>query len=281
MESFRLLFSVEVGHEYFADGTLGGLDYRPTEATRRVIGASGAVLRIAHNCLNVYYESGRRTAMGMLAEETGGELRIVLKATVRDRSFRNYTALARLAPDAILCFSNAASAAATTMRLSREEKVSAIDAQPITDLVAAGLLTDGDIRLPPDFVFDIRLTPAMIDDAVRPRFGLKFATRALFWHYFLLGGLNRDNLFIVDLDEKVEFEALSERLSVAQRPARVFRSKTALPVYERSSLRLQLREFGNGSGKVVVRRLPVASDNFALLMVDGEERLVSNMYINF
>lgn len=282
MQTYRLLFSVEVTHQYFVDHAWNGLTYQPAIPTRRMIAGSGAVLKTAGNRLNVYCQADRRAAMGLLAEETGGELRFVLNVKANDRGFRNFTALARIGPDHLLRFANDVAAGSDrVLRLSRTETASASDALPVSQLLEDGSLAPGDLRSSPDFLMDIRLSQEMIDAAEPPRFALGFANRQLFWNYFLFGGLNRENLFIVDLDDKVEFEALGGGFSLAARPAQVFRSKTALPVHEKSSLRLQLRERSNGSGKVIVKRLPVAADNFGLQTIDGEEKLVSNMFVNF
>lgn len=282
MQSYRLLFSVDVGHGYFVDGKWRQLVFRSPESCRRAMTVSGAVLKAAGNRLNVYFLSDRCRAMRMLADETGGEFSMVVGVTARDRGFRNYTDLGKIEPGHLLCFGNAGlPAEALAGRLSQGETASAKDARPVQNLLADGIVAARDLRDAPDFILDIRLAPDSIEGGAPPHFTLGFANRDLFWNYYLLGALNRENLFIVDLDERVEFVGLEDEFRVADRPARVFRSTTVLPVLEKSSLRLQLRERGNGSGKVLVKRLPVASNNFGRQEVDGVERLVSNLFVNY
>lgn len=280
MDQYRELFSVAVQHDYFVDGGWRGLDFQPNAATRRVLGSLGAGLRLDGNRLVVFYQVGRREALTLLAQETGGLLTLVLRATSRDRSFRNFTQLDRAAPDSLLCFTNGVRGGEAA-RLSLAEAASAADLRSLADVVAEGVLSADEAAVPPDFLLDIRLDPALLSAGDGPCFNLRFATRTLLWNYLLLGGMNRENLFIVDLDERVEFEPQEDRKVAGQRPAKVFRSKIPLPMQERSPLRFQLRERGMGSGKVVVKRLPVASSSLALQWVDGQERLVSNMYVNF
>jgi hypothetical protein len=283
LESYRSLFSLQLSHQYFANGAWGDVDFAPTEATQRIFKSCGAVLRQHGSSLSIMYDSGRRVALGMFADENGGELRIGLKASVRDRSFSNYTALGAKVAESLLCFSNdpTTSPDQGAIRLSREEVASAADCRPFRDLLAEGLLVPAEVRMAPDMLIDLRFSMDMLDSGEPARFRIGFATRNLYWNYILLGGINRDNLFIVDLDEKVEFEQQSAAYAVANRQGRVFRSSTQLPIHEKSTLRFQLRERGNGSGKIVLRRLPVAADNFGRQTIAGVEELVSNMFLNF
>ncbi len=283
METYRPLFSLELLHQYFANGAWSDLEFTPTESTRRIFRSCSAVLRQNGNSLSLLYDAGRHVALGMLAEETGGELRIGLKASVRDRSFRNYTELGARLAEALPCFGNASSGLAESdvTRLSREAVASAADFRPTRDLLADSLLTPGELRMPPDMLIDLRFSRDVLNSGEAPRFQIGFATRTLYWNYILLGGINRDKLFIVDLDEKVEFEQLEEAYSVANRQGRVFRSRTWLPIQEQSPFRFQLRERGNGSGRIVVKRLPVAADNFGRQTIAGTEELVSNLFVNF
>jgi hypothetical protein len=283
LESYRHLFSLELSHQYFSDGGWSDVNFTPTEATRRFFRSCGAVLKQHGSSVSILYDAGRRVALDMLAEETGGDLRIGLKASVRDRSFRNFTTLGPGVAEALLCFGNDPSVAQDSgaIRISREETASAADFLPTRDLFAEGLLAPGEMRVPPDMLIDLRLSKGMLDSSEPPRFRIAFATRNLYWNYILLGGINRDNLFIVDLVEKVEFEQQDVAYSVANRQGRVFRSRTLLPIQEKSALRFQLRERGNGSGRIIFKRLPVAADNFGLQTIEGAAELVSNIFVNF
>ena len=79
----------------------------------------------------------------------------------------------------------------------------------------------------------------------------------------------------------MEFEDTGRDLLPDNREALTFRSKQRIPLRERSEYRFQLKEKGTNGGKVVIRRLPVASaDQYIREMVDGKEAIVSEIFIN-
>ena len=285
MQNYRPLFVLSLGHDYFASGKWSGLDYRPTDETQQLFSRCGMVLRALGSDLTLLFDEGRQPAMRMLAEETGGQLRVALKAVVQDRSYLNYTAIGAKLGETLPVFQNTQGVEATAdgIRLSVDPFASQADLQPIRDVIGSGLLSPAEARVPPDLVFDFRFPTSQFADASLPcpRYHVVFSTRTLVWNYFLMGSINRENLFIVDLDDQVEFDFLGAGFKVANREASVFRSKAALPIRENSSLRFQLRERGNGSGKILLKRLPVAATNFAVQAIDGREQLVSNVYVNF
>lgn len=86
---------------------------------------------------------------------------------------------------------------------------------------------------------------------------------------------------VADLDNTIEFESSGSEVLADQRTAITFKSKVPLPMRERSEYRFQLREKGPGSGKVLIRRLPVASAaQIGVERTEGQTTLVSEMYIN-
>ena len=90
-----------------------------------------------------------------------------------------------------------------------------------------------------------------------------------------------DAFDVNDRDEKIEFVAEGESSLADNRVALTFRSKTLLPFRERSSYRFQLRDKNPGGGRVIIRQLPVASPSqLSREIIDGEQALVSEMYIN-
>ncbi len=78
-----------------------------------------------------------------------------------------------------------------------------------------------------------------------------------------------------------EFEVGEPETLSDKRPALTFRSKTYIPLRERPDCRFQLRERNSGAGKVLIRRLPVATaSQIGKEVIDGVETAVSEMFIN-
>jgi hypothetical protein len=87
--------------------------------------------------------------------------------------------------------------------------------------------------------------------------------------------------FITDLNHEIEFEATGRASLPGNRMAMTFRSKQRIPLREKSEYRFQLREKETNGGRVLIRRLPVASaGQFYKETVDGKEAIVSEIFIN-
>ncbi len=284
MGIYQPLFTVSVQHGYFADGVWKGLTFVPCRATADLIGKAGVIVRDFGNGIGVACDQDRARALELYAQDGGGTLGFGFKVYAQDRSFPNYTTPSGLNEGRILYFSNAGNGAAedAKVNVSKGEFVSEADFTDVEELVAGQMLDARDVRVPPDFVVRIQL-PFGGTGAGRVReFGMRFRARYSFWKYYLLGNVRRDSAFIVDLDNRVEFEACGESVLPGNRPAMVFRSTERLPVLENSSYRFQLREQGPGSGRVLVKRLPVAAETrLGRDMIDGKSEIILENYVNY
>lgn len=280
MGLYQPLFTVSVEHAYFADGLWKGLDFIASPETARMVGGGGLLVKPTANGIGVFFDEERAQAMRLYAQETAGALRFDFSVRARDRAFENYTF-----PDVrkngwVLRFGNAgreAGAADGRIRLSRDEFASEADFDGF-DAAAMGIAVIGSRRIQPDFAVSLDVAPA----AGARDFYVRFGARKSFWKYHLLGNMNRGAAYIVDLDSRVEFEPCGEVVLPGNRPARVFRSTERVPVQERSACRFQLREPGQGNGKVLVKRLPVASESrLGSEVIDGRSEIVLESYVNF
>lgn len=291
MGSFRPLFSISVEHGYFTDGAWKGLDFVPVPAAVKVIDGANLLVRPTKNGMAVFYDVSRLDALKLYAKDANGALCFSFRVYAKDRTFPNYTAPAMRGEDAVLYFDNReglTDPGTGKIRLSKEDSVSGADFRDMDSLVAEDILCSRDRRVPPDFVVSVvveagrRGTPLADSAGWRAQDCLvRFNARQSYWKYHLLGSMNRSNPFIVDLDNRVEFEFCGEVMLPGDRPAKVFRSKELIPVLERSTCRFQLREQGPGAGKVLVKRLPVASEGrLGMEIIDGRSEIVSESFIN-
>lgn len=290
MGTFKPLFSVSVEHLYFADGAWKGLDFVPVPSTRKVIDGANVLIRPTKSGMAAFYDESRLDALRLYAKDGNGALCFSFKVYAKDRTFANYTAPAMRNRDAVPYFDSRAGTPGGEdgkPRLSKEDFVSEKDFRDIDGLVAEDILCGGDRRAPPDFVVSIRVEPGTVgSDAAAPglevrEYSVTFNTRQAYWKYHLLGSMNRSAPFIVDLDNRVEFEFCGEVMLPGDRPAKVFRSKALIPVQEMSACRFQLREPGPGAGKVLIKRLPVASESrLGMEIIDGRNEIVAESFIN-
>lgn len=282
------MFSVSVEHGYFTDGAWKGLDFVPVPATVKVINGANVLVRPTKSGVAVFYDESRSDALRLYAKDGNGALCFSFKVYAKDRTFANYTAPAMRNGNDVPYFDSregVADSGVGKIRLSKGDSVSEKDFRDIDSLVAEGILCSRDRRVPPDFVVSVCVEPGAGDDGAsgwrhRDCF-IRFDARQAYWKYHLLGNMNRSNAFIVDLDNRVEFEFCGEVMLPGDRPAKVFRSKALIPVLEKSTCRFQLREPGPGSGKVLVKRLPVASESrLGMEVIDGKSEIVAESFIN-
>lgn len=285
MGFYQPLFTVSVDHMYFSDGLWKGLDFVPNPRTLKLINGAGILLRQTKNGIAFLFAKDKTEVLRLYADDTQGTLFFGFKVNARDRTFANYTAPASRKENAILCFDNLGAnseADSEKCRLSKDEFVSEKDFKEMDALIAEDILCERDKRMPPDFVVNIHIKPGKSGTWDAQDFNIKFNTRKSFWKYHLLGNMNKNNPFIVDLDNRFEFEFCGEVMLQGNKPAKIFRSKELIPVLERSSYRFQLREPGPGSGKVLIKRLPVASENrLGIEVINGRSEIVSESFINY
>lgn len=285
MGFYQPLFTVSVDHMYFSDGLWKGLNFIPDSGTSKVIEGAGILARQTRNGIGVFYDKDKSEALRLYAEDADGALRFSFKVYAKDRTFANYTAPSVGKENAVLCFDNrggGGDAGAGKTRLSKDDSVSEKDFEEMDSLVAQDILGERDRRQPPDFVVSIFVESGTSAVFAAKDYGIKFNARQSFWKYHLLGNMNRSNPFIVDLDNRVEFEFCGEIVLPDNKPAKVFRSKELIPLLEKSNCRFQLREPGPGSGKVLIKRLPVASENrLGMEVINGRSEIVLESFVNY
>lgn len=285
MGFYQPLFTVSVKHMYFSDGIWKGLDFVPNQRMLKMLDGANVLIKSEKNGISAYYDQDKAEVLRLYAADTDMALRFSFKVYAKDRTFANYTAPSSRQGSDILCFDNLGEQVkeeSGIVMLSKDEFVSEKDFKAMDDLIAEDILCEKDKRVSPDFVVNIFIKPGSDGRWDAKDFGINFNTRQSFLKYHLLGNMNRNNPLIVDLDNRVEFEFCGEVMLPGNKPSKVFRSKALMPILERSNYRFQLREPGAGAGKVLIKRLPVASaSRLGLEVINGKSEIVSESYINF
>jgi hypothetical protein len=216
-------------------------------------------------------------------------LRLEFTVRPKDRYFLNYTEIS--APDqaAILFFSN---------RLEKDDRVdrtclhhakvaSEADLLPLTSARIESILTRVDRLVKPFCIVSITIGKkeiAHLDQQhgeIPSTFFIRLRSRETFWQYFVIAKKTNKPLTIVDQAKKIEFEDTGQARMHDGRVALTFRSKKRIPLKRHPEYRFQLKTNHANGGKVVIKRLPAASvKQFAKERIDGQEALVSEIFIN-
>lgn len=296
MGSYRPLFDVQVGHRYFSSGQWRGLDFVPTADTARMMQGADVLARPTAGGLALFCNDEKLKVLRLYATGNDPAVAFRFKVQAADRTFANYTAPLAGDPGTIPFLDGSiaedeADGGARRYRLSKDAAVSGKDMCGANELIERGILTERDRRAPPDFVVEVRVTPPATGGSesdgsagteTMPHYYCDFAARSSIWRYFLMGNLGGDSPSIVDPDNRVEFEQGDDTLLAGNRPARVFRSKDAIPLQEMPACRFQLKTQGNAGARVLIKRLPVASKSrLGMDEVDGKKQIVFENYINF
>lgn len=271
---YKPLLTVSVEHGYFADGLWHGLNFVPLEETARLMERNGLLVRQAGNGIAVFYDE----LMQERLLHDGELLPLRFNVYVQDRTYATYTSPTLRREDTVPVFGNRRGDGPL---LTAGEFAGDADFRPVDELVALGLLDRRDFRGAPDFMVGIETVVG--EDAVSvPAYRIRFEARSSYWKYHLLGNMNREGLYIVDLDNRIEFEPRGEAMLPGNRRSRVFMSTQRVPVLEQSNYRFQLREQGTGREKILIKRLPAASElRLGQGLIDGRKEIVLENYVNY
>lgn len=292
MSQYSQLFGIEVRHSFFSSGLCLDIDFIPTPETTAKIRNGGMLLRSTRGGIRVFYEQDRLDSLRMLAGDNEG-LSLVFKAYSTDSYFMNYTEVGPANDDTVRYFesSKALPGDDGALRLHANEYSGSEDFRPLDFPGFQGVLTSKDQLVKPTFVVKISVPKEYADGLGEGSQGsvsgaplsyfINFQERQTIWKYYLLGEFARNDVYVADLDNSTEFEPSVSETLADQRTAFTIKSKTPLPMREQSEYRFQLREEASGNGRVLIRRLPVASaTNIGVEKSGDQSVLVSEMYVN-
>lgn len=288
MSAYSLLFDFDVKHDYFANHKAVSVRFEPHSETAKLLKSLGLIERRRDNGIALFFEEGQREALRLYAEDEQEPLQFVYKAYVDDPLFERYTTPMPNRSGKVLRFKNdlPRQALSEDVVIHPDDRVSEVALASIETLQDDGLLTARDGLLKPSFLLQLA---ANAESGLRddegvfngPHYMIHFAATQSYWKYFLLGDIAKRDAYIVDLSEQVEFEPSGEEALANQQIALTYVSKEAIAMQQRSECRFQLRESSFGGGKVLIKRLPVASANqVGRGQYHGKEVVVSEIYVN-
>jgi len=286
MSSFRQLCSISVTHTYFADGRCRSLSFNPTPSTVHLINKAGLLTKNSDSGVYILLESGSIDTLRQRIADPDEPSALVFKVFARDRDFSYYTEPGTFSEEALLYFDSRKGVATGTtgaIRLHAGDYVSEPDFEKLDAPQFREILDKRDRLIRPAFVVSMDLAMAL-DALADDRSGeciVAFKARETFWRYYLLGEMKKRDAFIVDRNNGYAFVYVGEESLPDGRAALTFISQQRIPVKENSDCFFQLKEKGANGGKMLIRRLPVATPHqFGKELIHGQEAAVSNIYIN-
>ncbi len=316
MADYRRLFGVEVRHEFFGGGRCDALDFAIDPASRSLVDRAGLVVRNAQDGVDCYYDNDEADNLRVWFSDSDDPFRLVFRVTARDPAFEQYTEAASPQDDLVLFLDTenpeggsgplhvvdrVARADFQALELAeRKYVVEPLDGSEIApgekreslaprDELLRKYVTHRDKHLPPIALLIVRIGPAALEGQGPEPYRLSFDARRTIWRYHFLGPLAQREAFIQDQTptpgDRMEFDLRGTTELPGDRVAKTFVSRDALVLRQRSDHRFQLRERsngrGNGSGRILMRRLPVASPKgLGTAAIDGREIIVSDIYVN-
>jgi len=288
MSMFRHLFSVSVNHDFFSGGRCHCLNFVATGETQHVMENAGLLLRKTTDGIGIAYDESRLEALQQFAADSDDTLYFEFKVYSHSPEFRDYTYPFSGSGQEILffCNENLNQSNGERIKLHTNEYASTQDFVPLDSIQLKDILNGKDRFLPPVFVIKIAVNnkQSIFDTQLKPTardFYIHFKPRHTIWKFFLLGNMAKENAYIYDADDKIEFESAGEATLEGQRTAMVFKSKQNIPLNEKYNLHFQLKEKAQGGERVLIDRLPVACLNHVGKEVVAEDEMViSEIYIN-
>ena len=289
MGAYRPLFSIDVEHTYFETGMCTILSYVPTPESAAVMRNAGLLLRRLNNGIAVFYDDASE-ALPLYAGDPQSPLQLAFKVFAKDPSFGVYTAMGTPPDDGqLLYFENTGGKGEAGGRIPLHEHqfVGDADYAGLSSPRLAPLLGERDRISRPAFVVRITIDPPARQGAdeclkfVPKHYYLRFQARRTVWKYYLLGNMARENSYIADLNSEADFVFAGEALLPGNRRALAFRSRAAIPLRQNGRYRFQLKTGAPGGGKVLIKRLAVASSSqISQEEIEGQVVDVSEIYIN-
>lgn len=289
MGQFRPMFSINMEHTYFRSGRLDGVRFTPTASTKKLMRDVNLVSRPRSDGLTLFYDGEYIEALRLYAADVSDPLRMEFNCDVEHQDFQNFTVSPISPMDKTLYFDSDVLKIDSSGKnyLHAGEFVSEDELVEISSLAS---LTDELSRdqAPSLGKISIRVSDEDLDYLESSRmdnpreYTIRFSTRSTHWKYYLLGEVNRQGVYLKDTEGEVEFEYLGEETIANGRVAKIYISKTAIPMRERAKQKFQLIVNKNDRPKILVNRLAVAnSKRVNRVMHNNKSLLVSEIYVNY
>jgi len=288
MSHYAPLFTFTVEHDFYDDGVVHGLSFKPCEHTSRVMSNAGLMVKSIAGGIAVLFDEMKKESLQLYVEDDE-PLDLTFKVYPEDASFGSRSDISVDSREKILYVNNHEhnGEAGERIKLHDDSYVSMINAIRLDSDQLAGVLGRREKFSPPFLVVSVRIVKddlSRIDNPdVSPakNYYIRLKARQVFWKYYLMGVFAREGLFLSDVDGLAEFVSMGKEQLADHREAIVFRSAQKLALKASFDYRFQLKEKDSNGDKVIIKRLPMAEvTRFGRDVIDGSSEVVSEIYVN-
>jgi hypothetical protein len=300
MSVYKPFFQLTIKHNYFVDGLCHQLDFVAIEKTCRLMKNANLIVRSNSAGMNIFADLDQADTLALFTQDEEEPFELEFKVFCTDPYFSNYTDIPVLrssnVKQAALFFfehdfieqdilETPAIAEPNPIKLHQEKFVSESDLLMVSTLRKRGLVSHTDVQNKLCFVVKINIKHSAIKYFITgkhsPNFVIDFQAKSTIWKYYVMGLPLNEQVFITDLDEKINFKAAGEELLPGGKQAFTFQSDRTLVLQARSHYRFQLKIAQRNGSKVLIKQLPVASaSQLYQVIIDGNKSALSEIYVN-
>lgn len=242
---------------------------------------TGMIMKQDHHRIRMVYEPELLDALFMHLDDPVDPPVFCFFGFSLDPTFFNYTEAVDRGSETVLFFSTR-SENKDPYCLSKSEQVSKEDLVSAATPQIFSAMADNSFPVRPHFILVVSPDRGVIFDdrqqALRPRFHVRFPARKTVWQY-IVSGKKRGSLTILDREGKTIFKKSDPAALEMNRAEQSFISDRALPFCKIAPHHFSLRD--EISGKILIKRLPAASPDI-LCRADKTEpnTYMSQIFIN-
>ncbi|MCF6324573.1 MAG: hypothetical protein L3J89_09670 [Gammaproteobacteria bacterium] len=289
MSQYAPLFTFIVEHGFYESGLARGLSFKPCERSASVMLNAGLMVKPVAAGITVLFDEKLSESLQLYVEDDE-PLELIFKIYPEEASFKSHTRVSIDNDDEMVLYvSNHLFRAEVDgrIKLHSESFISIGDAIRMDSDLLVDVLGRKERLMPPFFIVSVRIDKANLKGMGSPsgvvpkNYYISVEERQVFWKYYFLGSLVRENIYLSDVDGVAEFVPMGKEQLADHREAMIFRSKKKLPLKANFDYRFQLKEKDSNGGKVIIKRLPMAEvTRFGREVIDGSSEVVSEIYIN-
>jgi hypothetical protein len=295
--SYAALFSINLGHKYFASSLCEGVVFHPTAATLAQSRNTGLIFRAAIAGILVLFEKEKSEVMQMYAQDEDEGLILEFYGCSTDASLSELSLFPLLKRDEIINFEKPLTTGLQvnlegndSYQLAVDKFVSSLDFTSKNSLASYSHREANRLGLGPIFFIRIQLSSSDLvflfnrekEQQKAVHFTAVIETNRSHWEYRVNGQGVNDGFMVVDRQESVSFFLRHIEQAVNGKLTAVFRSDADIELKEFTENHFQLIEKRANGNKVVISRLPMAQAGKGYQeVVDNKLIKISEIFINF
>ncbi|MCO7226564.1 hypothetical protein [Pleionea sp. CnH1-48] len=282
--SYQVLADINIEHEFF--------DYKPCRALNLEFNETSKKRLFNADVMAINRKSSIQLLMSprslrvINAYIRDNESNLVIKVHASDPLFYNFTKMNIKNGKTTYYLSNEKgdNKVDGVINLHKEESLSDSDLISIDSKDYTDLFSERDFVNTPLAVIEISLK-SLLEQSDNSNntvyYKVYFESRKTYWKYWLIDNSGGNDYSIIDLDDNQQFSFLGTEVIDNNKRASVYMSKLPIALKQYSNVRLQLKETKSDFNRVIVKRLPVASNRqINSSVLDGEKVDVSEIFVN-